>query len=105
MPVDVQWIALSDRGVTATMHCRRGIPDTLSRLRLITAWCLDVARSAFVQWWCSISEAAALGVGGFRPVNDVVWELSAVAHADTRVPARVFADRELIGEISADRFA
>ena len=33
----------------------------------------------------------------------MVWELAADARADMRVPARVFADRELIGQIAADR--
>jgi len=50
-----------------------------------------------------MSEGRQAGVGGFRQVDDVVWELPASARADMRVPARVFADRELIGEISADR--
>ena len=40
---------------------------------------------------------------GFRQVDEVVWELPAEARADMRVPARVFADRELIGQIAADR--
>ena len=50
-----------------------------------------------------MSEGRQAGVGGFRQVDEVVWELPATARADMRVPARVFADRELIGEISADR--
>jgi len=50
-----------------------------------------------------MSEPAQTGVRGFRPVDDVVWELPAAARADMRVPARVFADRELIGQIAADR--
>ncbi len=33
----------------------------------------------------------------------MVWELPAAARADLRVPAGVFADRELIGQIAADR--
>src|SRR5512142_3336883 len=37
------------------------------------------------------------------PLDDVVWEIPASARADMRVPARVFADRELIGQIAADR--
>ena len=40
---------------------------------------------------------------GFHQVDEVVWELAAEARADMRVPARVFADRELIGQIAADR--
>ncbi len=50
-----------------------------------------------------MSELAQAGVRGFRQVNEVVWELPAGARADMRVPARVFADRELIGQIAADR--
>jgi tRNA-splicing ligase RtcB (3'-phosphate/5'-hydroxy nucleic acid ligase) len=50
-----------------------------------------------------MSELARAGVRGFRQVDEVVWELPAGARADMRVPARVFADRELIGQIAADR--
>ncbi len=50
-----------------------------------------------------MSELAAGDVCGFRRLEDVVWELPAAARADMRVPARVFADRELIGQIAADR--
>jgi tRNA-splicing ligase RtcB len=50
-----------------------------------------------------MSEVAQAGVRGFHQVDEVVWELPAVARADMRVPARVFADRELIGQIAADR--
>ena len=32
-----------------------------------------------------------------------MWELGREARSDMRVPARVFADRELIGQIAADR--
>src|SRR5512140_2914981 len=48
-------------------------------------------------------EAAQRGVRGFRQVDEVVWELPRAARGDMRVPARVFADRELIGQIAADR--
>ena len=50
-----------------------------------------------------MSDVAQAGVRGFRQVDEVVWELAAEARADMRVPARVFADRELIGQIAADR--
>jgi len=50
-----------------------------------------------------MSDVAQVGVRGFRQLDDVVWELGADARADMRVPARVFADRELIGQIAADR--
>ena len=50
-----------------------------------------------------MSDVAQAGVRGFRQVDEVVWELGAEARADMRVPARVFADRELIGQIAADR--
>ena len=42
-------------------------------------------------------------VAGFHQVDEVVWDLPASARPDMRVPARVFADRELIGQIAADR--
>ena len=44
-----------------------------------------------------------LAVAGFHQVGEVVWELPAGARADMRVPARVFADRELIEQIATDR--
>jgi tRNA-splicing ligase RtcB (3'-phosphate/5'-hydroxy nucleic acid ligase) len=50
-----------------------------------------------------MSEVAQAGVRGFHQVDEVLWELPAEARADMRVPARVFADRELIGQIAADR--
>jgi tRNA-splicing ligase RtcB len=42
-------------------------------------------------------------VHGFRQVGEVVWELPADARPGMRAPARVFADRELIEQIAADR--
>ena len=50
-----------------------------------------------------MSEVAQAGVRGFHQVDGVVWELPTDARPDMRVPARVFADRELIGQIAADR--
>jgi tRNA-splicing ligase RtcB (3'-phosphate/5'-hydroxy nucleic acid ligase) len=50
-----------------------------------------------------MSEIAQTGVRGFHQVDEVVWELEPEARADMRVPARVFADRELLGQIAADR--
>jgi tRNA-splicing ligase RtcB (3'-phosphate/5'-hydroxy nucleic acid ligase) len=50
-----------------------------------------------------MSDVARTGVRGFHEVDEVVWELRAEARSDMRVPARVFADRELIGQIAADR--
>ena len=37
-----------------------------------------------------------------RRVNDVLWEIPASSRADMRVPARVFADRELLAAIEGD---
>jgi tRNA-splicing ligase RtcB len=50
-----------------------------------------------------MSDLAQVDVRGFHPVDEMVWELSAEARPDMRVPARVFADRELIGQIASDR--
>jgi tRNA-splicing ligase RtcB (3'-phosphate/5'-hydroxy nucleic acid ligase) len=50
-----------------------------------------------------MSEAHRHQIAGFHQVGDVVWEMAPDAHPEMRVPARVFADRELIGEIAADR--
>jgi tRNA-splicing ligase RtcB len=37
-----------------------------------------------------------------RQVSEVLWEIPATARADMRVPARVFADRELLAAIESD---
>ncbi len=50
-----------------------------------------------------MSEPSAVSVHGFGRVGEVEWELPAGARADMTVPARVFADEELIREIAADR--
>jgi len=50
-----------------------------------------------------MSELAQAGGHGLRQVDEVVWELPAAARADMRVPVRVFADRELVAQIAADR--
>ncbi|HZE04973.1 MAG TPA: RtcB family protein [Solirubrobacteraceae bacterium] len=50
-----------------------------------------------------MSDALGHKVAGFARVDEVVWEMPAAAHPGMRVPARVFADRELIGQIAADR--
>src|SRR3954465_5775566 len=36
-------------------------------------------------------------------IDDTLWEIPATARADMRVPARVFADRELLDAIATDR--
>src|ERR671932_2474557 len=46
-------------------------------------------------WWSSMSEP--------RRVDDTLWEIPADARADMRVPARVFADAELLDAIATDR--
>jgi len=40
---------------------------------------------------------------GLREIADSIWEIPASARADMRVPARVFADRELLAPIMEDR--
>jgi tRNA-splicing ligase RtcB len=37
-----------------------------------------------------------------RQISEVIWEIPATARADMRVPARVFADRELLAAIEGD---
>ncbi|HXV95208.1 MAG TPA: RtcB family protein [Gaiellaceae bacterium] len=37
------------------------------------------------------------------PLDDVLWELPAATRPDMRVPARVFADRELLDAVAGDR--
>src|SRR4051812_23047122 len=38
-----------------------------------------------------------------RRIDDTLWEIPAAARGDMRVPARVFADRELLDAIAGDR--
>jgi tRNA-splicing ligase RtcB len=42
-------------------------------------------------------------LAGLRQLDETLWEIPADARADMRVPARVFADRELLTEIVGDR--
>ena len=43
------------------------------------------------------------GAPALRQVDEVVWEIPVDARHDMRVPARVFADRELLEAIATDR--
>jgi tRNA-splicing ligase RtcB len=45
--------------------------------------------------WCSMSE--------LRRLDETLWEIPADARADMRVPARIFADAELLEAISRDQ--
>jgi tRNA-splicing ligase RtcB len=40
--------------------------------------------------------------GRLRPLDEYLWEIPAEARPDMRVPARVFADRQLLDEIAGD---
>jgi tRNA-splicing ligase RtcB len=51
----------------------------------------------------SVQTIEAPGVGELRQLDETLWEISAAARPDMRVPARVFADRELLEAILADR--
>src|SRR5919204_3630383 len=46
---------------------------------------------------------ASFSTSDLRQVDETLWEISAAARADMRVPARVFADAELIESISRDQ--
>ena len=50
-----------------------------------------------------MTESLRTPSGELREVGERLWELSADARADMRVPARVFADRELLTQIVGDR--
>ena len=50
-----------------------------------------------------MSEAGSAAARTLRRVDDTLWEIPADARSDMRVPARVFADRELLEEIRDDR--
>ena len=43
------------------------------------------------------------GTAELHEVSEGIWEIPASAQADMRVPARLFADRELLGEIQSDQ--
>src|SRR5918992_4240916 len=45
--------------------------------------------------WCSMSE--------LRRIDETLWEIPAEARSDMRVPARVFADEDLLAAIAEDR--
>lgn len=50
-----------------------------------------------------MTESLRTPSGELREVGERLWELSADTRADMRVPARVFADRELLTQIAGDR--
>lgn len=50
-----------------------------------------------------MSDPAVAAAPGLRLVGEDLWEIPADARPDMRVPARVFADRELLAEIARDR--
>jgi tRNA-splicing ligase RtcB len=50
-----------------------------------------------------MSEATSVRPAALRRLDDVLWEIPADARADMRVPARVYADAELIEQIATDR--
>jgi tRNA-splicing ligase RtcB len=50
-----------------------------------------------------VTESLRTPSGELREVGERLWELSADTRADMRVPARVFADRELLTQIAGDR--
>ncbi len=49
------------------------------------------------------SESLRTASGVLRLVGEELWEIPAGARADMRVPARVFADRDLLEQIAGDR--
>jgi tRNA-splicing ligase RtcB len=51
----------------------------------------------------ALSASPADRVDELRAIDETVWEIAATARADMRVPARVFADRELLDAIRGDR--
>jgi len=50
-----------------------------------------------------MSETVIAAVPDLHQVDETLWEIPAEARPDMRVPARVFADRQLLDEIAADR--
>jgi tRNA-splicing ligase RtcB (3'-phosphate/5'-hydroxy nucleic acid ligase) len=50
-----------------------------------------------------MSETGRIAAHGLRQVDETLWEIPAAARADMRVPARVFADEQLLEQIAGDR--
>jgi tRNA-splicing ligase RtcB len=50
-----------------------------------------------------MSDSGRIAVHGLRQVDETVWEIPAEARGDMRVPARVFADEQLLEQIAGDR--
>jgi tRNA-splicing ligase RtcB (3'-phosphate/5'-hydroxy nucleic acid ligase) len=50
-----------------------------------------------------MSETGRLAAHGLRQVDETLWEIPAQARADMRVPARIFADEQLLEQIAGDR--
>jgi tRNA-splicing ligase RtcB len=50
-----------------------------------------------------MADAPAVQKGGLRRIDATLWEIPADARPDMRVPARVFADLELLEQIAGDR--
>jgi tRNA-splicing ligase RtcB len=50
-----------------------------------------------------VNAGSALAEPGLRRIDAVLWEIPASVRADMRVPARVFADEEILDAIKEDR--
>src|SRR5918992_1334722 len=59
------------------------------------AWSSPAEKAVGGLGWCSMSE--------LRQVDETLWEIPASARPDMRVPARVFADAELLDAIARDQ--
>jgi tRNA-splicing ligase RtcB len=59
------------------------------------AWSSPAEKAVGGPGWCSMSE--------LRQVDETLWEIPASARPDMRVPARVFADAELLDAIANDQ--
>src|SRR5829696_8044888 len=95
VPARIASLELADGRLRATVEGHRGEPKhlvkgvTLHRLALRQ----DDTRAGTLAW-CSMSELVK--------ISEVQWEIPASARSDMRVPARVFADRELLAAIEGD---
>jgi tRNA-splicing ligase RtcB (3'-phosphate/5'-hydroxy nucleic acid ligase) len=50
-----------------------------------------------------MSETGRIAAYGLRQLDEMLWEIPAEARGDMRVPARVFADEQLLEQIMGDR--
>src|SRR5215218_3264898 len=89
------------RSSSTVTRCTRASPDIRAsprtssrRSRCTGSSCAKTRREVGADGSSSMSE--------LRQLSEVLWEIPATARSDMRVPARVFADRDLLAAIERD---